>query len=159
MFDISSFGCDLRQRVDNPRVISSFWVLFPEGANFFGSLWLFNMGSVSLVNHAVFRKENFFNIYVIFDEFMELEKITAPLKYVGILTPFGIYYIGCIIRHLKHVSVHGDTRRKIGPTLAFLLFLGYFSYLIIANCTGLIMSQVVETFSRFFFHHCSTFFC
>ena len=25
--------------------------------------------------------------------------------------PFGMYYIGCIIRHLKHVSVHGDGTR------------------------------------------------
>ena len=65
--------------------------------------------------------------------------------------PFGIYHIGCIIRHLKHVSVHGDTQGRIGPTHAFWPFWGYFSYSIIANCTGLILSQVSETFSRFFF--------
>ena len=34
----------ITERVDNPHVISSLWVLFPGGANFFWSLWLFNMG-------------------------------------------------------------------------------------------------------------------
>ena len=72
----------------------------------------------------------FLNMHVVFDELPEIEKFTAPLKYQWILTPFGIYHIGCIIRHLTHVSVHGDIQGRIGPTHAFLLFLGYFSYII-----------------------------
>ena len=101
----------------------------------------------------------FYNVHAVFDKFSITEKFTAPFKYWWILMPFGIYHIGCIIRHLKHVSVHGDTQGRIGPTHAFWPFWGYFSYSIIANCTGLILSQVSETFSRFFCHHCATFFC
>ena len=103
------------------------------------------------MKYAVFWKNDFFNVHAVFDKFSITEKFTAPFKYWWILMPFGIYHIGCIIRHLKHVSVHGDTQGRIGPTHAFWPFWGYFSYSIIANCTGLILSQVSETFSRFFF--------
>ena len=103
------------------------------------------------MKYAVFWKNYLFNVHAVFDKFSITEKFTAPFKYLWILMPFGIYHIGCIIRHLKHVSVHGDTQGRIGPTHEFWPFWGYSSYSIIANCTGLILSQVSETFSRFFF--------
>ena len=95
----------------------------------------------------------------VFHELTKIGKFTAPLKYAGILTPIRIYHIGCIIKGLTLVSVHEETLGKNGPPHAFLLFLGYFSNIIIANCTVLLMSQAIKIFHRFFFHHCTPFFC
>ena len=103
--------------------------------------------SVSLVGHPLFWKYDFFRMTFDFHEISKIEKFTAPLKYAGILTPIRTYHIGCIIKGLTPVSVHEETLGKNGPPHAFL---GYFSNIIIANCTVLILSQVTEFFSRFF---------
>ena len=114
--------------------------------------------TVSLVGHPLFWKFDFFRMTFVFHELTKIEKFTAPLKYAGILTPIRIYHIGCIIKGLTPVSVHEEILGKNGPPHAFLLFLGYFSNIIIANCTVLKLSQGTEFFSRFFFHHCTSVF-
>ena len=87
----------------------------------------------------------------VFREISKIEKFTAPSKYAWILTPIRIYHIGCIIKGLTPVSVHEEILGENGPPHAFLLFLGYFSNIIIANCTVLLMSQAIKIFHRFFF--------